>query len=95
MEVPWNTEMWARGVLTSLTYSKRRGTTGKVEPSEQFLREEKSTFQRNIASAVQMHDIPEDLVLVIKAGITEAYRNAQEIVTRIENPFHSGEYINE
>ena len=30
-----------------------------------------------------------------KAGITEAYRNVQEIVTRIENPFHSGEYINE
>ena len=57
------TEMWARGVLTSLNYSKRRGTTGKVEPSEQFLREEKSTFQRNIASAVQMHDIPEDLVI--------------------------------
>ena len=30
-----------------------------------------------------------------KAGITEADRNAQEIVTRIENPFHSDEYINE
>ena len=25
------TEMWARGVLTSLNYSKRRGTTGKVD----------------------------------------------------------------
>ena len=43
------TAMWARGVLASLNLSKRRGTSGNVDPSEQFLREEKLTFQQNIA----------------------------------------------
>ena len=57
--------MWARGVLASLNLSKRRGTTSKVDPSEQFLREEKLTFQRNIALAVKEHDIPEDLVITL------------------------------
>ena len=39
------TDRWARGILTKLNWSKRKGTTGKVEPSPQFLAEEKLTFQ--------------------------------------------------
>ena len=57
--------MWARGVLVSLNLSKRKGTTGKVDPSEQFLGEEKLTFQRNIALAVKEHYIPGDLVITL------------------------------
>ena len=37
-------DKWARGVLEKLTWSKRKGTIGKVEPSAQFLAEEKFTF---------------------------------------------------
>ncbi|MCH2406248.1 MAG: hypothetical protein MK200_08665, partial [Nitrosopumilus sp.] len=44
------TEGWARGVLKGMEWVKRKGTTGKVEPSPQFLAEEKFTFQRDIAS---------------------------------------------
>ena len=42
------TEGWARGVLKSMEWSKRKSATGKVEPSKQFLLEEKLTFQRRI-----------------------------------------------
>ena len=42
------TEGWARGVLKSMDWSKRKSATGKVEPSKQFLLEEKLTFQRRI-----------------------------------------------
>ena len=42
------TEGWARGVLKSMDWSKRKSATGKVEPSNQFLLEEKLTFQRRI-----------------------------------------------
>ena len=37
-------DKWARGVLEKLTWSKRKGTIGKVDPSAQFLAEEKFTF---------------------------------------------------
>ena len=47
------TDRWARHVLTKLEWSKRKGTTGKVEPSPQFLAEEKFTFQRAISAAVR------------------------------------------
>ena len=30
------TEGWARGVLKSMEWSKRKATTGKIEPSKQF-----------------------------------------------------------
>ena len=42
------TEDWARSLLISMDWVKRKGTTGKVEPSEKFLEEEKFTFQRAI-----------------------------------------------
>ena len=57
------TEGWARGVLKSMEWSERRGTTGKIDPSKQFLLEEKLTFQRCIASIIEEHDIPKELIL--------------------------------
>ena len=59
------TEKWARGVLKKLNWTKRKGTTGKVEPSPQFLAEEKYTFQRNISVAITEHDVPPFLILNI------------------------------
>ena len=46
------TEDWARGVLKSMNWMKRKGTTGKIEPSQQFLLEEKLTFQKKIPGAI-------------------------------------------
>ena len=57
------TEGWARSVLKSMDWVKRKGTTGIVEPCSKFLEEEKFTFQRAIAKAVSDHDIPMELVL--------------------------------
>ena len=59
------TDKWARGVLEKLTWSKRKVTTGKVDPSPQFLAEEKFTFQRNISVLVAEHDIPPSLIINI------------------------------
>ena len=42
------TKIWSRGVLKSVEWSKRKDTIGKIEPSEQFLLEEKPTFQKRI-----------------------------------------------
>ena len=49
--------------MKSLNWSKRRSTTGKVEPSAQLLAEEKFTFQKAIAKAIQDDDIPPDFVM--------------------------------
>lgn len=57
------TDRWARGVLMKMNWSKRKGTTGKVDPSPQFLAEEKFTFQKAISTAVFEHDIPPSLVV--------------------------------
>ena len=46
------TDMWARGILKSMNWVKRKGTTGKIEPSSQFLQEGKFTFQRKISQLV-------------------------------------------
>ena len=46
------TEGWARSVLKSLNCSKRRSTTGKVEPPAQLLAEEKFTIQKAIVKAI-------------------------------------------
>ena len=53
------TEGWARNVIKS----KRNGTPGKIEPSEQFLLEEKLTFQKLISTAIADYDIPKDLFI--------------------------------
>ena len=57
------TEDWARGILRSMDWVKRKATTGKVEPSTQFLAEEKFTFQKAISTYVHDHDIPTDLII--------------------------------
>ena len=46
-----------------MEWSKRKCTTGKIEPSKQFLLEEKLTFQKRIASIIEEHDIPKELIL--------------------------------
>ena len=52
------TEDWARGVLKSMNWVKRKGTTGKTELSRQFLLEEKLTFLMKISGAIFYHGIP-------------------------------------
>ena len=43
--------------------TKRKGTTGKIEPSKQFLLEEELTFQKKISGVVFEHDIPKELII--------------------------------
>ena len=57
------TENWARNVLKSMNWTKRKGTTGKVEPSKKFLKEEKCTFQRKFANVKLDDDVPSALIL--------------------------------
>ena len=57
------TEGWARKLLKSMNCVKRKCTTGKVEPSAQFLREEKLTFQRGISDIVEKYEITPEMVL--------------------------------
>ena len=54
-------EDWARGVLKSMNLVKRKGITGKIQPSQQFLLEENLTFQKKISGAIFCHDIPKEL----------------------------------
>ena len=56
-------ESSAGGVLKSMEWSERKGTTGKIEPSKQFLLVEKLTFQRHIASIIEEHEIPKEHLL--------------------------------
>ena len=57
------TEDWARRLLKSMEWVKRKGTTGKVEPSEKFLQEEKLSYRREISRIILNHDIALDLAL--------------------------------
>ena len=57
------TDMWARRVMKSMDWVKRKGTTGKVEPSKQCLAEEKLIFQMPISKVVYEHDIPLELII--------------------------------
>ena len=50
-------------LIEGMEWVKRKGTAGKVEPSPQFIAEEKFTFQSEIASAVYNHDIPKELIV--------------------------------
>ena len=40
------TDDWARHLLKSMEWLKRKRRTGKVEPSEKFLQKEKFSYQR-------------------------------------------------
>ena len=57
------TEDLAQHLLKSMEWVKRKGTTGKVEPSEKFFQEEKFSYQREISRIISNYDIPLDLVL--------------------------------
>ena len=57
------TEDWAREVIKSMNWTKRKDTTGKIEPSKQFLLEEKLTFQKKISGVIFEHDIPKELII--------------------------------
>ena len=57
------TECWARIILKNLNWSKRRAANGKIEPPLQLFAEEKFTFQKAIAKAIQDNDNPLDLVI--------------------------------
>ena len=57
------TEDWARGVIMSMNWTKRKGTTGKIEPPKQFLLEEKLTFQKKISDVIFEHDISKELII--------------------------------
>lgn len=59
------TDSWAIHVLKDLNWTKRKGTTGKVEPSKKFIEEEKFTFQSGISKAILENDIPKYLVYLV------------------------------
>ena len=68
------TDRWARSILTTLNWRKRKGTTGKVKNPLQFLEEEIFTFQWTISAAVLCHYIPDSLVLNIgQIPLAEVY----------------------
>ena len=46
-----------------MNWTKRKDTTGNVEPSKRFLEEEKFTFQRKISDVILNHDVPSALAL--------------------------------
>ena len=56
-------EDWARKILICMNWVKSKDTTGKVEPSQQFLLEEKLTFQKKISSVIFYHDIRKESVV--------------------------------
>ena len=43
--------------------SKTKGTTGKIEPSQQFISEEKLIFQKKISGANFYYDIPTESIV--------------------------------
>ena len=57
------TENWARGILRSLNYVKRRGTTSKRKISVMLYEEVKFRFQSDISILVRQYNIPPSLVL--------------------------------
>ena len=60
-EILWGSDSTDRrlgkGSIESMRCSKRKGTTGKIEPSKQFLLEERIRFQRGISSIIQEHTV--------------------------------------
>ena len=56
---------WARNVLKSNQWSKRKGTNWKIKLSEQSIREEILTFQKRISNVTDDYDIPIDLIVVL------------------------------
>ena len=46
-----------------MNWTKRKGTTRKIEPSKQFLLEKKLTFQKEISGVIFEHDIPKEVMI--------------------------------
>ena len=46
-----------------MNWLKRKGSTGKIEPSQQFLLEEMLTFQKKISGAILCHDVSKELIV--------------------------------
>ena len=59
---------WAKRILKKFDWKKRKATTGKVDPSPQFLAEKKFIFQREISTVVFDHDIAPELVVNNRPG---------------------------
>ena len=57
------TDNWARVVLKSMDWIKRKTTIEKIEPTAHFLAEEQFAFQRVTSTVVYNHDIPADLII--------------------------------
>ena len=57
------TENWIREVLKFMNWVKIKDTTGKIEPFQQLLLEEKLTFRKKISGAIFYHDIPKELIV--------------------------------
>ena len=53
---------WARNILKSMNWTKRKGTTGNVEPLKSFLRK-KNFFPKAISNATLDHDVLPALVV--------------------------------
>ena len=56
-------DAWVRAVIKSMNWTKTKGTTGKIEPTKQFLLEEELTFQKKISAVIFEHDIPKELII--------------------------------
>ena len=61
MEAHWSSLKIGQAVC--LEWPKRKGTTGKVEPSKQFLEEEKLTFKKKTSSLVVDYSIPKEHII--------------------------------
>ena len=48
-----------------MNWVKSKDTTGKIEPSQQFLLEEKLTFQKKISAVSFYHDIPKESIVTL------------------------------
>ena len=46
-----------------MNWVKRKGTTGKIEPFQQFFLEKKLPFQKKISGAIFYHDTPKELIV--------------------------------
>ena len=57
------TDDWARGLIMSMNWTKRKGTTEKIEPSKESFLREKLTFQKRISTVTFDHDIPKELII--------------------------------
>ena len=56
------TTKWARGILKSMEWSKRRGTTAKREMNPALYNELTFSWKIDIANLVVQHSIPEELI---------------------------------